>query len=51
LIALLLLLTALQTSYQLGDADYGAGDMEGGWVIHLVAALNSQLKWLQVRSV
>jgi hypothetical protein len=23
--------------------------MEGGWVIHLVAALNSQLKWLQVR--
>lgn len=25
--------------------------MEGGWVIHLVAALNSQLKWLQVRAV
>jgi hypothetical protein len=37
----------LQTSYQLNDADYSGGDLEGGWVVRLAGCLQLQLMWLQ----
>jgi hypothetical protein len=40
-------LAALQTSYQLNDADYSGGDLEGGWVVRLAGCLQLQLMWLQ----
>lgn len=39
----------LQASYLLGDSDYLAADGEDGWVVHLLAALDLQLRWLQPR--
>jgi hypothetical protein len=38
---------ASQTSYQLSDADYSGGDLEGGWVVRLAGCLQLQLTWLQ----
>lgn len=37
----------LQTSFQLNENDYAAGDMGGTWVVRLAAALELQLQWLQ----
>lgn len=34
-------------SYALQDADYSGENMEDSWVVHLLAAMESQLKWLQ----
>ncbi|WIA35384.1 hypothetical protein OEZ86_003832 [Tetradesmus obliquus] len=34
------------TSYQLSDADYSGGDLEGGWVVRLAGCLQLQLAWL-----
>jgi hypothetical protein len=44
---LLVFVAALQTSYQLNDADYSGGDLEGGWVVRLAGCLQLQLLWLQ----
>jgi hypothetical protein len=37
----------LQTSYQLGEVDYGGGELGGSWVVRLAAGLELQLTWLQ----
>ncbi|KAI8468195.1 MAG: component of oligomeric golgi complex 4 [Monoraphidium minutum] len=36
-------------SYLLGDSDYLQAETEDGWVGHLLAALDLQLRWLQPR--
>lgn len=41
------LLGKLQASYALTEADYGAGDLDGTWVVHLVAMLDGLLRPLQ----
>lgn len=41
------LLAAPQTSFQLSESDYAAGELGGTWVMRLAAALEAQLHWLQ----
>lgn len=36
-----------QTSFQLNESDYAAGELGGNWVMRLAAALEVQLQWLQ----
>lgn len=37
----------MQTSFQLSESDYAAGELGGTWVMRLAAALEVQLQWLQ----
>lgn len=37
----------MQTSFQLSESDYAAGELGGTWVVRLAAALEVQLQWLQ----
>jgi hypothetical protein len=41
------LLLPEQTSFQLNESDYSAGEVGGSWVMRLAAALEVQLHWLQ----
>jgi hypothetical protein len=38
---------ALQTSFQLTESDYAAGELGGNWAMRLAAALEVNLHWLQ----
>lgn len=39
--------SVLQTSFQLNESAYSAGELSGSWVMRLAAALEVQLQWLQ----